>query len=267
MEVGVDGLSAEVGEGIIGGAVFRVGLALVCEDREDVGGEFGELAGELLDGFAPVGDVLMLVGKEKLQDVDQLLRRSDGLVEGDAVVLVEDCVVRRLKQSVDGWVAVRDLPLDFLWKIVGGVLCLPEAVPEGHGRFVVEDRVGAQALLAGSYEVDLGREFEVEASGTVPKECSKGVAGVAFGDEPVLLELGEGGVVGLDWGVRGLQREEAHWALDKCTPRRAGVECTGPRACLRGHDGVSGGRRISRCALRASRRPSAERCGSFDPGS
>ena len=83
---------------------------------------------------------------------------------------------------------------------------------EGHRRLVVEDPVGAQALPASPNEVDFGGEFKIETLCAMAKQGGKGIAGIAFGDEPVLLKLGECGVVGLDRGVRGLQREEAHWA-------------------------------------------------------
>ena len=45
-------------------------------------------------------------------------------------------------------------------------------------------------------------------------------AGVALGVVAVELELGEGGVVGLDRGVRWLEGEEAHGDLVQCTLSR-----------------------------------------------
>ena len=48
--------------------------------------------------------------------------------------------------------------------------------------------------------------------GTLLEQIGEGGAGIALGSVAVLQEQGEGGVVGLDRGVRGLQREEAHWA-------------------------------------------------------
>ena len=44
------------------------------------------------------------------------------------------------------------------------------------------------------------------------EEVGEGGTGVALGFVAVEMELREGGVVGLDRGVRGLQRKEAHWA-------------------------------------------------------
>jgi hypothetical protein len=49
-------------------------------------------------------------------------------------------------------------------------------------------------------------------------EVGEGGAGVAFSVVTVEVELGEGGVVVLDRGVRGLKREEAH-RVDEATLR------------------------------------------------
>ena len=73
VQIRVNRLATEVGERLIGGAIIRVGLALLGEDREDVGGKFGQLARELFNGFTPVFNVLLLEGEEQLQDVDQFL--------------------------------------------------------------------------------------------------------------------------------------------------------------------------------------------------
>jgi hypothetical protein len=58
----------------------------------------------------------------------------------------------------------------------------------------------------------------------------------------VEMELGQRGVVGLDRGVGGLQREEAHWASVQCTPGDAVVRagCTFGVTAGKGEAGLVG---------------------------
>jgi hypothetical protein len=79
-----------------------------------------------------------------------------------------------LEEGVGEGIPFGDLGLDFLLEVVGGVFGFPDAVLEGE--LVDEGTVGAEGLLAGSFEVILLDE--------VPA-----VGGAAF-----LEEVGEGGV-------------------------------------------------------------------------
>jgi len=96
-EVGIDGLAAEVGEGLEVLAEGGVALVFFGEDFVDTGGAFGDFGGELGDGILPVGDVGLFVVEEELEDFDELFRVGDGIVEGDAAVLIEDGVGRGLE--------------------------------------------------------------------------------------------------------------------------------------------------------------------------
>ena len=137
------------------------GVALVfCgEDFVDAVGELGDFGGELGDGILPVGDVGLLVVEEELEDFDELFRRGDGLVEGDAAVLVEDGVVGRLEEGVDERVALFALFADFDGELVVGVLGFPDAVLEGE--FVDECAVGTERLFGGAFEVEFLDEVPV----------------------------------------------------------------------------------------------------------
>jgi hypothetical protein len=81
-------------------------------------------------------------------------------------------------------------------------------VDEGEG--VDEGSVGAEGLLVGAFELVLLDEVPVVGAGAFLEEVGEGGAGVAFGFVSVLVKLGEGGVVGEDWFVGGLEGEEAH---------------------------------------------------------
>jgi hypothetical protein len=99
-EVGVDGLAAELGEGL---EVFAVGGVLRVLGFEDFGyavGEVGDFFGELEDGLFPVDLVGLAVLEEELEDFDEVIRPGEVAVEGDAVVLVEDGAVGGLEEDV-----------------------------------------------------------------------------------------------------------------------------------------------------------------------
>ena len=96
-EVGIDELTAEFGEG---GEIFAEGGVLLELFFEDFGyavGDVGDLLGELCDGVFPVDFVGLFVFEEELEDFNELFGGGDGVVEGDAVVLVEDGVARGLE--------------------------------------------------------------------------------------------------------------------------------------------------------------------------
>ena len=69
-EVGIDGLAAEVGEGLEVFAEGGVALVLGGEDFVDAVGEVRDFGGELGDRVFPVGDVGLLVVEEELEDFD-----------------------------------------------------------------------------------------------------------------------------------------------------------------------------------------------------
>ena len=85
-EVGVDGLAAEVGEGLELCAEVGVLLVLGVEDGGDPEGEVGDLFRELEDGLFPVDLVGLAVVEEELQDFDEAFGLDQIAVEGDAVV-------------------------------------------------------------------------------------------------------------------------------------------------------------------------------------
>ena len=209
-EVGVDGLAAEFGEGLEVLAEGGILLVLGFEDGGDAASEVGDLVGELGDGLFPVGDVGVAVVEEKLEDFDQVFWLDEIAVEGDAVVLIEDGSIRRLEEDVGEWISGGDFLFDFNLEIVGGVLRFPEAVLEGE--VVDEGSVCAQGLFGCALELVLLDEVPGVGMAAFLEEVGEGGAGVAFGVVAVEVELGEGGVVGLDRGVRGLQRKEAHLA-------------------------------------------------------
>ena len=98
---------------------------------EDLGHAFGELRdalGEVLDGVFPDEMVGLAVLEEKPQEVDELIGFGKITVEGNKVILMEDGATGSLKKNVGERVACFGLLLDFIPKVIGFVLGLPEAV-------------------------------------------------------------------------------------------------------------------------------------------
>ncbi len=88
-----------------------------------------------------------------------------GVVEGDAVVLIEDGVAGGLEEDVGEGVALFELLADLYCEVVVGVLGFPDAVDEGE--VVDEGSVGAEGLLVGAFELVLFDEVPaVGASST-----------------------------------------------------------------------------------------------------
>jgi hypothetical protein len=76
---------------------------------------------------------------------------------------------------------------------------------------VIEDgAVGTEGLLACSLEWELFDQVPFVGRGALLEQIGEGGAGIALGGVAVLQEQGKGGVVGLDWGVRGFEGKEAH---------------------------------------------------------
>lgn len=201
-EVRVDGLAAEFGEGLEVFAEGAVLLELAFEDGGYAFGEVGDLLGEPGDGFFPVDLVGLLVLEEEFEDFDELFGGGDGVVEGDAVALVEDGVAGGLEEDVGEGIAGFALALDLFGEVVVGVLGFPEAVDEGE--VVDEGAVGAEGLFVGAFELVLLDEVPAVGGAAALEEVGEGGAGVAFGGVAVFGEGGEGFEVGLDWLVRGL---------------------------------------------------------------
>lgn len=205
-EVGVDGLAAELGEGLEVLAEAGVAVVLGEEDGLDGSGEVFDLGGELIDGILPVGDVGLLVFEEESEDFDQLFGVGDVVVEGDSRILVEDCAVGGLEESVAERVALRDFLLDLILELIVGVIGFPDAVLESE--LVDESTVGAERLFGGAFELVLLNEVPAVGGAALFEEVGEGGAGVALGGVAVFVELGESFVVGLDGLVSGLERED-----------------------------------------------------------
>ena len=152
-EVGVDGLAAEFGEGLKVFAEGGILLELAFEDPGYAFGEIGDLLGELDDGFFPVDLVRLFVLEEELENLDELFGRGDGVVEGDAVALVEDGVAGGLEEDVAEGIAGVAFALDLFGEVIVGVLGFPEAVDEGE--VVDEGAVSAEGFLVGAFELVL----------------------------------------------------------------------------------------------------------------
>ena len=163
--------------------------------------------------------------EEEFEDFDEGFGLVDGAVEWLAAALVENGVVGGLKEDVGEGVSGGDFLLDFSLEIVGGVFRFPEAVDEGE--VVDEGSVGAEGLFGGALELVLLDEVPRVGVAALLDEVGEGGAGVALGVVAVEVELGEGGVVGLDRDVRGLQREEAHWASFQFTLSRGDSRSSG----------------------------------------
>ena len=160
VEVRINGLAAQLGEGIKVLAECGILFVLRFEDCRDAFGQLWNLLRELGDGLFPVGYVGQLVVEEEFEDVNQLVGGFDGVVEGDAVVLIEDGVAGRLEERVGEGIALLDLGLDLVVELVVVVLGLPEALQDG--QVVVEDgAVGAEVLLASALEGELFDEVPV----------------------------------------------------------------------------------------------------------
>ena len=121
-EVGVDGLAAEFGEGKEVLAEGGVLLVFRFEDGGDAACEIGNLLGELGDGLFPVDLVGLTVLEEEVEDFDQPFRLVEVAVEGDAVVLIQDGAIGRLKEDVGEWVACCDLGFDLTLEVVVRIL-------------------------------------------------------------------------------------------------------------------------------------------------
>jgi hypothetical protein len=76
VQVGVDGLAAELGEGVKVFAERSVFFVLRFEDGCDALGQLGNLLRKLSDGLFPVGYVGQLVIEEEFEDVNQLVGDS-----------------------------------------------------------------------------------------------------------------------------------------------------------------------------------------------
>ena len=209
-EARVDGLAAKFGEGGEAGAELRVFLVLGFENFGDAFGEFGSFFGELGDGYIPVDLVGLAVFEEESEDFDEGFGGVDWTVEGLEGALIEDGMVGRLEEDVGEGLALGELCFDFLVKLVVGVLGFPEAVDEGE--VVDEGSIGAERLLASALESVLLYEVPTVGGGAFLEQVGECGAGVALCGVAVFMELGEGGVVGLDGGVRGFEgKDRRHW--------------------------------------------------------
>lgn len=155
--------------------------------------------------------MFLAVLEEEFEDFDEGFGLVDGAVEGFAAALIEDGAAGGLEEDVGEGIAFGEFGFDFALEVVVGVLGLPKAVDEGE--VVDEGSVGAERLFGCAFEGVLLYEVPAVGSRTFLEQVGEGGAGVAFGGVAVLFESGEGGVVGLDGGVRRLQRERAHAGL------------------------------------------------------
>ena len=117
-------------------------------------------------------------------------------------------MVGGMEEDVDGWVAGGELALDLFVEVVCGVFGFPEAVDQGE--VVYEGSVSAEGLFGGAFELVLLYEVPGVGGGAALEEVGEGGTGVAFRGVAVVQEPLEGGVVGLDWSVSGLEGEESH---------------------------------------------------------
>jgi hypothetical protein len=120
--------------------------------------------------------------------------------------LDEDAGLGVFEDDVAEGVAFGDFFLDFGVEVVPGVFGFPVATDQEH--LVFEGAVGADGF-AGGFFAELGDECPVVGAGGVLEEELEGRGESAFVEDVLVLEIGEGGVVGVEsfserFGARGL---------------------------------------------------------------
>jgi hypothetical protein len=101
-----------------------------------------------------------------------------------------------LEEDVAVGLALVELAADFGFKVVVGVLGFPVAVDALEG--VAEGGVHDDAVAAAALHGKFGFEGPAALAGGGAEEVEEGLADGGFAGDVVLVELGEGGVVGLD---------------------------------------------------------------------
>jgi hypothetical protein len=202
-EVGVDGFSAEVGEG---GEAFDedlVCLALRFDECHCSSRDLGNALGEFADGAVPVFLMGLAIFKERTEDVNEFDGIDDFAVELDVSVLDEKGVGGGLEGDVGARVAEREFLFGFDAERVFGVFGFPPGAREVEG--VDQAAVNAERAFAGAGDGVFGDEGPIELAGAAFEEVAEGFADVAFVVEFGAAEFGEGVVVGLDGAWLGFK--------------------------------------------------------------
>ena len=156
----------------------------------------GDLLLEVGDGLVPFLVDGLGVGEELVDDLDEAVGVGEIGIEGGLAALEQEGAVGRLEEDVVVGVALAELVAGFGFEVVVGVLGFPVAVdaPEGVAEGGVHDDAVAAVALHGVF----GFEGPAALAGSGAEEVQEGLADGGFAGDVVLVELGEGAVVGLD---------------------------------------------------------------------
>ncbi len=165
----------------------------------DVGNALGEFAG----GAVPAIVVGLAPLEEEAENVDELLRVFNGVVEGDAAVLKEEGVGGALEEDIGAGIAGVKFLVHFDFERVFFVLGFPVAAREIEG--VEQGAVDADGVSAFAGKGVLGNERPVVLAGAIFEKVLECSADVALLVEVAAGEALEGGVVFLDRRVGRFQ--------------------------------------------------------------
>src|ERR1019366_5003165 len=127
-EVGIDGLAANVVEGVEALDELGVGAALGFDLVFDALGDGGDALLEGGDGLVPFFVVGLAVAEEDLEQFDEVAAVADVFVQALAdAVLEEDGLLGGLKDDVGLGIAAVELGADFAFEVVVLVFGFPEA--------------------------------------------------------------------------------------------------------------------------------------------
>ena len=196
-EVGIDGLAANVVEGVEALDELGVGAALGFDLVFHALGDGGDALFEVGDGFVPFFVVGLAIAEEDFEQLDEVAAVADVFVQPLAdAVLEEDGLLGGLKDDVGFGVAAVELGADFLFEVVVLVLGFPEAARKAEG--VDHRAVNLDDPGLGLVDGVLGDERPIELASASAQQGLKGAAHRHLVVDVELPVLAEGLVIALD---------------------------------------------------------------------
>ena len=206
-KIGIDGLTAKGVEVVEAANEGRIPAAFFINSLLDGSGQLWNALGEIRNRVLPLLNVRSLVVEELVDDMDEGVGAGDVLVEDACPALVKNGALGSLENNVVARVALVELELDLLGKIVPFVFGFPIAV-----RQVVEideRSVHDDGRAAGTLDPVLRDKRQLRlcsASGFRQQFLERAADGSLMIDVELAV-LVKRLVVGLHRGVRRLERK------------------------------------------------------------